>query len=229
MITRYSLFIIFIVVISFFTGAFVKPVKGGDINIAEYKDPLIAARNLYAKFMWRGIKKEDSLAKKFGIISRVVDYNPDFKQAYSELCASSADYIKSDISLKDYLKLLRLGVERFSDNDITECYVRVLVGLERYTEIIDFLKKMQDDITDPVKREAFSLKLKALQNEKNVLDLTKAVEAYYNRTKTYPGDILVLVNEGLIDKIPDDPLGGQYFISRQGQVRTTSEGDIRNE
>jgi hypothetical protein len=32
-----------------------------------------------------------------------------------------------------------------------------------------------------------------------------------------------LVRDGLIDRIPEEPYGGQYFISRQGQVKTTSE------
>ena len=48
------------------------------------------------------------------------------------------------------------------------------------------------------------------------------MEAYFQKTKKYPGDILVLVAEGYIDQVPDDPYGGQYFIGEQGQIMSTS-------
>ncbi|MFH1223228.1 MAG: hypothetical protein V1647_02665 [Pseudomonadota bacterium] len=225
MIAKYSLFIFCVLVMSFVAAAFIKPVNSG-VDINSYKDPFAAARSLYAKLAWRGLEKEKDPVKKFNIVSKITDYDPSFKPAYNELCSSYDEYIKSDINVKDLLRILRTGAERFNDDEITQCYIKILTGMERYTEVIDFLKRMRDEIPDAENKKIFAEKVSRLQHEKNVLDITKAVELYYQRTKSYPGDILVLVNEGLIDKIPDDPYGGQYYVSKQGQVRTTS--DVEN-
>ncbi len=186
-------------------------------------DPLAKIKRSYAKMIWKGAEKEKDYSKRFGMLKRVLEYDAGFKEVYSELCASRTEFLKADIELKDFLKLVREGTQNLNDETLTDCYLNVLLSLSRYDEAIDFLKREQIQTSDAESGKVYLEKLKTLQNEKNILDITKAVEKYYQNSKTYPGDILVLINEGLLQFIPEEPYGGQYYISRQGQVKSTSE------
>jgi hypothetical protein len=198
-------------------------VKVSNIDISTYKDPFLMAREAYAKAVWHEFAKQNDIDKKFLVIQRVLSYSPSFKKAYDELCANPALYRTSNVSIKDFLKLLKQGAETFDELHFTNCYISTLTGMQRYIEALSFLNQKYVQEPEPKAQEAVMNMIKNVQNEKNILDLAKAVEVYYQKNKDYPGDILVLVRDGLIDRIPEEPYGGQYFISRQGQVKTTSE------
>ena len=223
MVLRYTLFIFVILTLSFALARGVKAPSFNSLVFDISNDPLAKIKRSYAKMIWKGAKKEADYSKRFGILKRVLEYDADFKEVYSELCDSRTEFLKTDIELKDFLKLVRDGAQNLNDDALTDCYLNVLLSLSRYDEAIDFLKREQIQTADEKSSKTYLEKLKNLQNEKNILDITKAVEKYYQKSKTYPGDILVLVNEGLLQVIPDEPYGGQYFISRQGQVKSTSE------
>lgn len=223
MIIKYLLFIFSILLVLIFSGLVIKPVKISEIKISEYSDPFNIARELYAKMLWKDMDKETDLIKKFSIIKKVVDYMPGFKQAYVELCSNRQQYVASNIEIKDFLKISKQGAETFTDKEMLDCYINTLTSMERYAEALNFMTQEYIQNQNTPKQDFYLDNIKRLHNEKNILDLTKAVEIYYQKTKTYPGDILVLVNEGIIEKIPDEPYGGQYFISRQGQIKSTSE------
>ena len=223
MVLRYILFIFVVLTLSFTLALSVKAPSFNSLVFDVSNDPLAKIKKSYAKMIWKGAEKEQDYSKRFGMLKRVLEYDAEFKEVYSELCASRAEFLKADIELKDFLKLIRDGSTNLNDDTITDCYLNVLLSLSRYDEAIDFLKREQIQTSDAQSSKTYLDKLKSLQNEKNILDITKAVEKYYQKSKTYPGDILVLVNEGLLPVIPDEPYGGQYFISRQGQVKSTSE------
>ena len=223
MALRYIFFIFIIFSLSFTLARGVKAPSFNSLVFDVSNDPLAKVKRSYAKMIWNGAQKETDYSKRFGMLKRVLEYDAEFKEVYSELCARKAEFLKAEIELKDFLKLVREGAQNLNDDAITDCYLNVLLGLSRYDEAIDFLKREQIQTTDEQSNKAYLAKLKNLQNEKNILDITKAVEKYYQKTKTYPGDILVLINEGLLQSIPEEPNGGQYFISKQGQVKSTSE------
>lgn len=209
------MFIFLVLVFSFTLAVGIKAPSFNALVFDISNDPLAKIKRSYAKMIWKGAEKESDYSKRFGMFKRVLEYDAGFKEVYSELCAHRTEFLKADIELKDFLKLVREGD--------TDCYLDVLLSLSRYDEAIDFLKREQIQTSDEQSGKAYLEKLKTLQNEKNILDITKAVEKYYQKSKTYPGDILVLVNEGLLQFIPEEPYGGQYYISRQGQVKSTSE------
>ncbi|MEI6092381.1 MAG: hypothetical protein WCQ47_01710 [bacterium] len=223
MIIKYLLFIFSILFFLVFAGLIVKPVKVSEIKISEYKDPFNVARELYAKMLWKDMDKESDLIKKFSIIKKVTDYMPGFKQAYQELCSNRQKYVASNIEIKDFLKISKQGAESFDDKEMLDCYINTLTSMERYAEALNFMTQEYIQNQNTPKQDFYLNNIKRLHNESNILELTKAVETYYQKSKTYPGDILVLVNEGIIEKIPDEPYGGQYFISRQGQIKSTTE------
>ena len=223
MALRYLLFIIVIFFISFTVSFYVKAPSFDSLVLDISHDPLAKIKRSYAKMIWKGAEKEKDYALRFNMLKRVLEYDSGINEVYSELCNSRAEFLKADIELKDYLNLIREGLQKTADDKLTDCYLNTLLELSRYDEAIDFLKHENIQSADEGRAKAYLEKLKSLQNEKNILDITKAVEKYYQKTKSYPGDILVLINEGLLKFIPDEPYGGQYFISRQGQVKSTSE------
>jgi len=56
-----------------------------------------------------------------------------------------------------------------------------------------------------------------------VLQIEQAVAAFKERFQDDPEDLERLVNAGLLERIPDDPYGGNFYLDEQGRVRTTSK------
>lgn len=223
MALRYILFIIFIFIVSFTLSFYIKAPSFESLVLDISHDPLAKIKRSYAKMIWKSAEKEKNYSTRFNMLKRVLEYDSGINEVYFELCNSRTVFLKADIELKEFLNTVMEGIQRTGDDKLTDCYLNTLLELSRYDEAIDFLKHENIQAGDDEKAKIYLDKLKNLQNEKNILDITKAVEKYYQKNKSYPGDILVLVNEGLLKFIPDEPYGGQYFVSRQGQVRSTSE------
>lgn len=223
MALRYVFFILIVFVLSLASSLYIKPPSFESLVLDISHDPLAKIKRSYARMIWKSAEKEKDPSLRFSMFKRVLEYDSGVKEVYSELCTLRSDFLKADIELKEFLSIIREGIQRTGDDRLTDCYLSTLLELSRYDEAIDFLKRENIQSSDEARTKTYLEKLKSLQNEKNILDITKAVEKYYQNNKSYPGDILVLVNEGLLKFIPDEPYGGQYFISRQGQVRSTSE------
>jgi hypothetical protein len=56
-----------------------------------------------------------------------------------------------------------------------------------------------------------------------VLQIEEAIAEYKDRFQTDPEDLGRLVKAGLLERIPDDPYGGNFYLDEQGRVRTTSK------
>jgi tetratricopeptide (TPR) repeat protein len=56
-----------------------------------------------------------------------------------------------------------------------------------------------------------------------VLQIEQAIAAFKERFQAEPEDLERLVNAGLLERIPDDPYGGTFYLDEQGRVRTTSK------
>ncbi len=221
MLAKYFIFIAIIISVTSVAGISIKPEKFSFKNFDVSSDPVKDLKNYYAGVIWKNFSKDNNVDIKFGTISRVVEYNPDFKPAYLELCNSYSDYLKSTSSVRDFIRMLKDAIERFGSTDFLECYTGSMILLGRYIDAIDFLEKEKSQALESQK-DVYDNKIKSLKNEKNVLELTKAMESYFQKNKSYPGDMLVLVAEGYIEAMPDDPYGGQYFIGEQGQIMSTS-------
>jgi hypothetical protein len=196
-----------------------KPVDISNIDVSS--DPIKGLKNYYAGIIWKEFDKKKTFTDKFKVVVRALEYDPELKSAYKEICASYSDYINNKVSVRELVRILREATERFGGTEYLECYTGSMVLLGRYSDAISFLEKEMEQALESQKN-MYQTKILSLKNEKNILYLTKAMEAYFQKTKKYPGDILVLVAEGYIDQVPDDPYGGQYFIGEQGQIMSTS-------
>ncbi len=223
MILKYAVYILSLFFVLIILGLLIEPVKVSNVDISTYRDPFLMVREAYAKAVWNELDKQKDNNKKFLVVQRVLSYSPSFKLAYDELCSNVDAYKASNVSTRDLLKLLKQGAETFENLYFTDCYVSTLTNMQRYIEALSFLNQRYVQEPNAKPQEMIMGMIKKIQNEKNMLDLAKAVETYYQKNKAYPGDILVLVKDSLINRIPEEPYGGQYFISLQGQIKTTSE------
>jgi len=92
-------------------------------------------------------------------------------------------------------------------------------ALEHRTGII-FLKEMIRDTENERIKNDFMLRIKTLE----IMDrLEQKVSEYQKNYQKQPSSLTELVTAGLIDKIPDDPYGGEFILLENGRVYTTSK------
>ncbi|MCD6199770.1 MAG: hypothetical protein J7K15_14580, partial [Deltaproteobacteria bacterium] len=85
---------------------------------------------------------------------------------------------------------------------------------------IIFLKEMIKDSKNENIKQNFMLRIKVLE----IMDqLEQKVREYQKTYQKRPASLTELVTAGLIDKIPDDPYGGQFILLENGRVYTTSK------
>ena len=54
--------------------------------------------------------------------------------------------------------------------------------------------------------------------------LNEAADRYRDRFERPLGDLQALVDAGLLQRIPEEPVGGKYYVDQEGRIQTTSEG-----
>lgn len=57
--------------------------------------------------------------------------------------------------------------------------------------------------------------------------LEKAAKSFQGRYHRRPGGIEELLDRRIIEKIPEDPYGGKFYMDEKGKIRTTSELTLR--
>jgi len=89
------------------------------------------------------------------------------------------------------------------------------------TEVaIDFLEEMIRNTTSQKLSQWMAVRLQALRA---VSLLEDAITRYRARHESEPGNLGMLVEGGMIEAIPADPYGGEFYLDQQGRVRTTSK------
>lgn len=83
-----------------------------------------------------------------------------------------------------------------------------------------YTKETLDNTIDPSMRQYLLKRLDAL---KKIHLLEETVKVYQEKYQTRPKSLGELVTAGLLDSIPDDPYGGQFFITNSGRVYTNSK------
>ena len=73
---------------------------------------------------------------------------------------------------------------------------------------------------NPTLKKQLEIKLKTLVI---LSDLEKSVKVFKKKYGIFPKNITDLFSKGFIDKIPEDPYGGKFFILENGRVFTSSK------
>jgi len=91
---------------------------------------------------------------------------------------------------------------------------------KRTETAIAFLEKIWQGEKDPRAKSYYAIRLDALSK---VLFLEKAIQVYEDRVGLPPVNLQVLVDRRIIKKLPQDPYGGEFYIDKDGTVKSTSK------
>ncbi|MDX9787961.1 MAG: hypothetical protein RBT11_14350 [Desulfobacterales bacterium] len=89
-----------------------------------------------------------------------------------------------------------------------------------YQRGIIFLSEMLKQTTDTEIAEQYKLRIQILAQMNGLEQLVAKFRAKFNRA---PAELAELVAAGLIQQLPVDPYGGQFFINQEGRIDTTSK------
>ena len=84
-----------------------------------------------------------------------------------------------------------------------------------------FLTEMMRQENDPARLEVLKRRIHEVVAERDMQLLESAVEAYHKKTGKLPRELSDLVREGMIARLPEEPHGGRYLLSPDGQIRST--------
>jgi tetratricopeptide (TPR) repeat protein len=95
---------------------------------------------------------------------------------------------------------------------------------EKKTETsIQFLEEMLQRTDDEMTKQRFRKRIEALRG---ILLLEQAVANYQKRYHVKPRSFEVLIVKGLIQKVPEDPYGGKFYLDPSGSVKSTTEREL---
>ncbi len=83
-----------------------------------------------------------------------------------------------------------------------------------------FLEGMLKTTKDKTLRKEYVTRLEAL---KAILYLEKGVAVYKEKFGRNPENLNALTKQRIIGQIPEDPYGGEFYIEKDGSVKTTSD------
>ena len=87
---------------------------------------------------------------------------------------------------------------------------------------IPFLEKMMERAATPETREKLKQRIKEIIVKRDIRLLTIARDHFKQKTGEYPLSLEQLVTSGFIKKIPTEPFGGNYFISKRDHSISSS-------
>lgn len=141
----------------------------------------------------------------------------------------------------DYWLLFYLGFNHFyflGENDKASYYLmeaskkpgsspfyghlgaRLAYNSNKIENAIIFMENILETINDKTIHHDYELRLQAL---KAIHFLQTGVDEYKNKYGVLPTHISKLRELNIIDKIPTDPYGGEFYIDTNGAVKTTSD------
>ena len=98
---------------------------------------------------------------------------------------------------------------------------RMLVEAKAPETALSFLQEIIAKETDPERREVLIRRALEVAVERDIQRLERAVEAYRTDRRKNPGSLEDLLAGGFLHAIPEEPGGGKYYLSADGEVRST--------
>ncbi|MEO0235502.1 MAG: hypothetical protein ABIM02_02125 [candidate division WOR-3 bacterium] len=151
------------------------------------------------------------------ILKEAIKYNPDNYVYYFYLGFNSFYFLRDfDSGAKYLLKATEIS----GDPRFAHLASRLLYSTGRTEVAIAVLENMLKNVKEEAWREQIEKRLKAL---KSFYYLQSAIGVYVERFGRKPTNLQELVSSGIIDRIPEDPYGGVFYIDENGEVRGTSK------
>lgn len=187
----------------------------GLIKTATILDPYNMDAYYFAQaiFSWEGGRYKDvNSLMDYGMNYRQWDYQLPFFAGFN-----SAYFLKDYSSAANYMKI---AAERSRNPLLANLAARYLYESGQSEFGIFFLEMMMNSTFNPKIKAMYELRINAL---KAITEIKRAIENYVSKTGTVPKHLGQLVETGIILAIPKDPYGGEFYLDRDGVVRTTSK------
>ena len=97
---------------------------------------------------------------------------------------------------------------------------RMLVEAKAPETALSFLHEMISKETDPERRDVLIRRALEVAAERDIQGIERAVEEYRTARRKNPGSLDDLLAGGFLRAIPEEPTGGQYYLSTDGEVRS---------
>ena len=145
--------------------------------------------------------------------SRYWDFNPPFYLGFNHYF-----FLHDNATASQYL--MEAAKRGGGPNFLVPLATRLSVLQNKLTPAILLLQEQLKSTQDPVMIRHLQTRLKTVI----ILDkLEKKIEQYQSIHDRLPEKLNDLISDGLIDRLPDDPYGGQFYIQPNGRVFTTSK------
>ncbi|MBT0653013.1 hypothetical protein [Geomobilimonas luticola] len=166
-----------------------------------------------AAFTWELNKIQDvNEMLDYGMKHRTWDYQLPYFAGFN-----AAYFLKDYGTAAAYMKK---AAELSKDQLMTSLASRYLYESGQNEIALQFIEFMQQRTMDRKLINLYEFRKKALIA---VISIQKGVNAYVRSRGTPPSRIEDIVAAGFIDRIPEDPYGGTFYLDEKGTVRSTSK------
>lgn len=183
------------------------------LDVSTYIDPYNMDSYYVAQalFPWEGFVKETDYLLERGLNYRTWDFYIPFFLSFNNFYflkdyKEASRYMEIAARIKKEPLLINLAARFFYESNDTEI-------------AIVFLKEMIEKTWNKKIRQNLEKRLRALEA---ILYIEKAVKQYEINYNKRPDNIMELLKKGLLEIIPKDPYGGEFYIDKDGRVKTTS-------
>jgi len=105
-------------------------------------------------------------------------------------------------------------------DDLPKLAARLYYRDGRTQKAIAILKVFSDNERNRSVRKSYEIRMESLEK---ILALEKAAAKYEKIKGRKPKNLEALIQAGIMDKIPEDPYGGLFYIDKDGSIKTTSK------
>lgn len=185
------------------------------LDASTYIDPYNIDSYYFAEaiFTWEiGRIREVNYLLERGVKYRTWDFYPPFFIAFNYY------YFLRDYKQASYY--MKKAAEITKDPLFTNLTARFMYETGEIEIAINFLRFMIENTWNKKVKYTLELRLKALEA---ILYLENGVKKFIDIYKRRPDSIEELLYYHIIDRIPDDPYGGKFYIDEKGKIRTTSK------
>lgn len=167
-----------------------------------------------ANFTWEAhMAKEANTLLAKGSSCREWDWMIPFYMGFNEFY-----FLHDNAKASEYLMQ---GAKRpDADPILATLAVRMAYKGNRTEIAIAFLQETLKKTKDKITRKELEIRLEALRG---VFTLEQAIEVYRGKFGKLPRGLKELQAQGIIAQMPEDPYGGEFYIDKDGSVKTTSD------
>jgi hypothetical protein len=119
--------------------------------------------------------------------------------------------------------LMEASRRPFSDPMLVSIASKLAFKEKKTETSIQFLEETLQRTDDELTKQRFRKRIEALRG---ILLLEQAVAQYRKHYHHKPNSVEVLVAKGIIQKVPQDPYGGKFYLDPSGSVKSTTEREL---